>query len=255
MTRVVVVSGGGSGIGSAVAGEFAAEEAHLVLTGRREQVLRETAGRLTAAHPGLPEPLTVAADLSSAGGARRVADEVAARFDRVDVVVANAGGNPAAHGGEAIPEGLERTAWAWSENFRVNTLTAVLLTEALKDRLASPGGRVVLISSIAALRGSGTGSYAASKAALHPYAFDLARELGPRGITVNVVAPGYIRDTEFFSGGLAAERERALIEQTSTGRAGTPADVADAVRWLAAPGAGQVTAQIIQVNGGAERGR
>ena len=132
-------------------------------------------------------------------------------------------------------------------------LTAVLLTEALTDLLAD-GGRVVLLSSIAAFRGSGTGAYGGSKAALHPYAVDLANALGPRGITVNVVAPGYTTETEFFGDAMTAERHDRLVGQTATGRAGTVDDVATTISWLASPAAGHVTAQIIQVNGGAVPG-
>jgi 3-oxoacyl-[acyl-carrier protein] reductase len=111
------------------------------------------------------------------------------------------------------------------------------------------------VSSIAAYRGSGTGSSAASKAALHPYAYDLAAALGRRDVTVNVVAPGYIEGTGFFGSSLTPERRRALVEETRVKRAGTPEDVAAAVRWLSSSEAGHVTGQIIQVNGGAERGR
>ncbi|MFD8811397.1 SDR family NAD(P)-dependent oxidoreductase, partial [Streptomyces sp. NPDC059627] len=148
----------------------------------------------------------------------------------------------------------DAAARVWTGNFRQNTLSSVLLTEALKDRLADPGGRVLFISSIAAFRGSGSGSYAASKAALHPYAHDLARELGPRGVTVNVIAPGYIEDTDFFGGPVAQARREQLVAETSTGRAGIPGDVAATLHWLASPAAGHITSQIIQVNGGAERG-
>lgn len=88
-----------------------------------------------------------------------------------------------------------------------------------------------------------------------PYAVDLAAELGPRGITVNVVAPGYVADTEFFRDRMTPERHQTLVGQTATGRASTPADVAETVHWLASAGAGQVTAQIVQVNGGALFGR
>ena len=131
---------------------------------------------------------------------------------------------------------------------------SVVLTEALKDRLADPGGRVLFLSSIAAFRGSGSGAYAASKAALHPYAHDLARQLGPRGITVNVVAPGYVEDTGFFGDAMSEERRARLIAETSNGRAGTPGDVAATLHFLASHAAGHITSQIIQVNGGAERG-
>src|SRR5690606_31530134 len=104
--------------------------------------------------------------------------------------------------------------------FRLNVLTAVLLTEALRDRLAEPGGRVLFLSSIAAFRGSGRVAYAAAKASLHPYAHRLARELGPHGITVNVVAPGYIEDTGFFGDGIDEERRAALAAETSNKRVG-----------------------------------
>jgi 3-oxoacyl-[acyl-carrier protein] reductase len=145
-------------------------------------------------------------------------------------------------------------AWHWTANFEANVLTAALLTEALRDLLARDS-RVVLLSSIAALRGSGSGSYAASKAALHPYAADLARSLGPLGATVNVVAPGFIDDTEFFAGRMTDDRRSTLAGQTLNGRAGSPADVAATVFWLASAAAGHITAQIIQVNGGAVPGR
>ena len=166
------------------------------------------------------------------------------------MLVNNAGGNVALGEGAA---GLT-TAELWTGNFRANVLTAVLLTEALRDLLAD-NGRVLLLSSIAAVRGGGSGSYGAAKAALHPYAYDLAAALGPRGITANVIAPGYIADTEFFGGGLSEERRRFLVGQTLNGRVGVPEDVASLAHWLASPGGAHVTGQILQVNGGAERGR
>lgn len=102
-------------------------------------------------------------------------------------------------------DGLPGLAAHWLGQLRLNVLTAVLLTRALLDRLRRPGGRVILLSSIAALRGGGD-SYSVAKAALHGWAYSLAGELGPEGITVNVVAPGYVADTEFFAGGMTAER-------------------------------------------------
>ncbi|WP_340559556.1 SDR family NAD(P)-dependent oxidoreductase [Streptomyces sp. GSL17-111] len=250
MTRTVVISGGGSGIGLATARCFAAEGDQVVLAGRRADVLDEAVRRV-------PGALAVPADLATAAGARQVARVVAAEFGAVDVLVHSAGGNG---GREPEPEDLDRTdpvAGAehdWTLNFRLNTLTAVLLTEALRPRLASPGGRVLFLSSIAAYRGSGSGAYAASKAALHPYAFDLARTLGPRGVTVNVVAPGYVESTEFFGAGLSPERHEHLVEETFTGRPGTPGDVAETLHWLASHSAGHITGQVIQVNGGARLG-
>jgi 3-oxoacyl-[acyl-carrier protein] reductase len=254
MQRAVVVSGGGSGIGRATAELFARDGDAVTLIGRREGVLEAAAAQIAEVVGGA-SVTALAADLTDPGQVERTRDEILARFESVDVLVNGAGGNVVLGAGPEAGEGIAGVAWQWLENLRANTLTAALLTEALKPHLSSPGGRVVLISSIAAYRGSGSGSYGGSKAALHPYAYDLASELGGRGVTVNVVAPGYIEDTEFFRGELSAERRRALVDQTLTGRAGRSADVAETIRWLASPSADHVTGQILQVNGGAERGR
>ncbi|MET7380081.1 SDR family oxidoreductase [Streptomyces sp. NPDC005526] len=245
MTRNVVISGGGTGIGLAAARAFAADGDQVLLLGRRAEVLEKA---------GVPGALTCAADVGEAAGARRAARFVADELGAVDVLIHSAGGSGQFEPRVERDDPLELLADDWLVNFRLNTLTAVLLTEALKDRLAEPGGRVLFLSSIAAYRGSGSGAYAAAKAALHPYVHDLARQLGPRGVTVNAVAPGYIEDTDFFGDGMPEERRAQRIAETSNGRAGTPGDVAATLHWLASPAAGHITSQIIQVNGGAERG-
>ncbi|WP_306183514.1 MULTISPECIES: SDR family NAD(P)-dependent oxidoreductase [unclassified Streptomyces] len=245
MTRNVVISGGGTGIGLATAQVFAAHGDQVLLLGRREEVLRKAA---------VPGALTCAADLSDVDGVRRAARFAADELGAVDVLIHSAGGSGRLEPQVVREEPLDLVADNWLVNFRINTLTAVLLTEALKDHLAEPGGRVLFLSSIAAYRGSGSGAYAASKAALHPYLHDLARELGPRGITVNAVAPGYVEDTDFFGDALDEARRERLVAETSTGRPGTPGDVAATLHWLASPAAGHITSQIVQVNGGAERG-
>ncbi|MFF4499249.1 SDR family NAD(P)-dependent oxidoreductase [Streptomyces sp. NPDC001401] len=245
MSRNVVISGGGTGIGLAAAQVFAADGDRVLLLGRRVEVLKKA---------GLPGALTYAADLSDPGAVRGVADFVGREFGTVDVLIHSAGGAGHLEPASESDDPLDRVAHNWTVNFRINTLTAALLTEALKDRLATPGGRVLFVSSIAAYRGSGSGAYAGAKAALHPYAHDLARELGPRGITANVVAPGYIEDTEFFGPQIEPARRERLVNDTLNKRAGTPGDVAATLHWLASSGAGHITSQVVQVNGGAERG-
>jgi len=245
MARNVVISGGGTGIGLAAAHAFAADGDRVLLLGRRREVLEKA---------GVPGALMYAGDLSEPEVVRGVGRFVAEEFGTVDVLVHSAGGNGTLEPGSGSGDALDAVAHNWTVNFRINTLSAALLTEALKPRLAEPGGRVLFVSSIAAHRGSGSGAYGAAKAALHPYAHDLARDLGPRGITVNVVAPGYTEDTEFFGPQMDAARREQRIREALTGRAGTPGDIAATLHWLASPAAGHITSQVIQVNGGAERG-
>ncbi|MFJ1811055.1 MULTISPECIES: SDR family NAD(P)-dependent oxidoreductase [unclassified Streptomyces] len=245
MARNVVISGGGTGIGLAAARVFAADGDRVLLLGRRAEVLQKA---------GVAGALTHAADLSEPEQVRGVARFVEAEFGTVDVLIHSAGGAGHVEPPSDSDDPLDRVAHNWTVNFRSNTLSAALLTEALKDRLAAPGGRVLFVSSIAAYRGSGSGAYAGAKAALHPYARDLARELGPRGVTANLVAPGYVEDTGFFGDAIEPARRERLVGETFTGRAGTPGDIAATLHWLASPGAGHVTSQVVQVNGGAERG-
>jgi 3-oxoacyl-[acyl-carrier protein] reductase len=239
---LAVVSGGGTGIGAATAAALAGDGHEVVIVGRRGDVLAKAAAGIA----GTVTPVT--ADLSVPEQVARVSEAVGDR--PVDVLVNNAGGYVG--GDPSTPGGLVAQ---WRANFDANVLTAVLLTEALRPALRRrPGGRVILLSSIAAQRGGG-GPYSAAKAALHGWAFDLAAELGPDGITVNVVSPGYVAETEFFGGRMSEAGHRARVDQTLVGRAGRPADIAAAIRYLAGAAAGYLTGQVIGVNGGSVLGR
>lgn len=243
MSRTVVVSGGGSGIGRACAAWFAARGDEVWIVGRRAESL--DAAR--AAMGGTVD--IVAADLSTPEGAQTVRDAVGERV--VDVVVAAAGGTPA-----TVPVELSDIARDWEADLRANLLSAVLLVEAVRPLLARPGGRIVGIGSIGAQLGSGYGgSYGAAKAALHAWVFWLAAQLGPEGITANLVLPGYVPETEFFGARRDAAFDAARIGRSLVQRAGTPEEVADAVGFLAAPGAGYITGQLLGVNGGMVLGR
>jgi 3-oxoacyl-[acyl-carrier protein] reductase len=241
MTRLAVVSGGGTGIGKATAGMLAGEGYDVIIVGRRPDVLADAVTWIG------PQASSVVADVSDPDQVGAVVTAVGGRA--VDVLVNNAGAFVGSD--DSTPAAL---AARWRANFDANVITAVLLTDALRPLLRRPGGRIILTSSIAAQKG-GAGPYSAAKAALHGFVFDLAAELGPEGITANVISPGYVTDSEFFTGRMTDEGHRARVAATLVKRAGEPSDIAEAVRWLAGPGGGYVTGQIINVNGGSVLGR
>ncbi|RZQ63484.1 SDR family NAD(P)-dependent oxidoreductase [Amycolatopsis suaedae] len=241
-SREVVVTGGGTGIGYAVAAQFAKAGDRVTITGRREQVLAEAATRLGARHVAFDaaDPAAVQAALADLP-------------ERVDVLINNAGGNTDRDGRPAPEPGdLAALADGWLANYTANVITTVLVTAALRDRLAE-GARVVTIGSIAAKAGSG--SYGAAKAALEAWNVDLARQLGPAGGSANIVAPGVIRDTEFFKGTVTEEWIRGRTDAAFNRRAGQPEEVADLIFFLAGTGAGHITGQVVHINGGAHQAR
>lgn len=231
------MTGGGTGIGREIAGTLAMDGFDVVITGRRVGVLKDAADEL-----GIRAVAFDASDPAS------IAVALPELPERVDVLVNNAGANAARDWPDPEPEDLEAVRRMYLANMETNLITAVLVTEALLPRFAeSP--RVINLGSIAGSRGAG--SYGASKAALVAWSIDLARRLGPRGGTANVVAPGLITRTEFFGDVMTDERLRGQIAQTFTGRVGTPDDVAAVVRFLASPESRHVTGQVIHVSGGA----
>jgi 3-oxoacyl-[acyl-carrier protein] reductase len=239
--REVVVTGGGTGIGYALAGAFADAGDQVTITGRREGVLADAAQRLGVRH--------VAFDASDPAAVEKA---LARLPERVHVLVNNAGGNTDLGAEPPRPGDLAAVAASWRAMLEANLLSAVLVTTALAPRLADHG-RVVTIGSIAARRGAG--SYGAAKAAVEAWSASVAADLGPRGITANVVAPGLVLETEFFGDRLTEQRRQRLVAETRNGRAGTPEDVAAAVRFLCSPEAGHLTGQVVHVNGGAYLGR
>ncbi|MDT8915984.1 SDR family oxidoreductase [Amycolatopsis sp. PS_44_ISF1] len=237
MTRTVLVTGGGTGIGRAVAARFAASGAVVHITGRRAEALASAADELG------PSVRPLVCDATDPG---QVSAALAGLAGPIDVLVNNAGGNTDFDLSE--PDGLAGVLEHWRANLDANLISAVLTTTAAGDKLAD-GGSVIHIGSIAA--DEGAGSYGAAKAGLASWNVDLARQLGARGITTNVVAPGYIRETEFFRDKLPADRAEKLIGATSTGRAGLPGDIAETVYFLASAEARHITGQTLGVNGGA----
>ncbi len=240
--RDIVVTGGGTGIGLAISTRFAEDGHRVTIVGRRREVLHAAADDLRSVH-GL-DVTPVVCDLADPDDVESALPHLP---ERVDVLVNSAGSRELAVG--AGPHGLLAR---WRGDFERNVLTAVLLTESLRDRFTD-GGRVVTVTSVAALRGGG--SYGASKAALHAWNHSLAAQLGPQGVTCNIVAPGTVAGTEFFGSRLNEAELTRRAGRTLVGRVGRPADVASAVLFLASPGAGFITGEILQCNGGELLGR
>lgn len=252
MARNVLITGASNGIGRAIAARFVADGDTVVITGRNADRLQRAAAEL-----GAHGVVCDAADPAQVAALR------AGLGDTLDVLVNNAGGNtdfdgqaedetPRAdgegNGSDSCRVRLEQLAAGWRANLDANLISAVLTTEAVADRLAS-GGSVINIGTIGAERGGG--SYGAAKAALASWNAYLSAEIGPRGVTANVISPGYIADTNFFRERLTRERRDNLIAATHDKRPGRPADIAETAYFLASPGARHITGQIIHVNGGA----
>ncbi|MDQ2790813.1 MAG: SDR family oxidoreductase [Actinomycetota bacterium] len=241
MARNVVVTGGGTGIGRAVAASFAADGDTVVILGRRSEPLHRAAAELG------PAVQAVVCDATDPAQVEALRTQLPTT---VDVLVNSAGGNPDLY--RTRSDDLASLAASWWANLEANLLSAVLITTVVADRLTQ-GGAVISIGSIAADKGAG--AYGAAKAGLASWNIDLAGQVGPLGVTANVVSPGYIADTEFFRDRLTDQRRDALIAATLTGRAGTPEDVVGAVAFLASPAARQITGQVLAVNGGARTSR
>jgi 3-oxoacyl-[acyl-carrier protein] reductase len=243
VTRKVVVSGGGSGIGRACAEWFAARGDEVFVVGRREINLRNATNAM-GVHTHY-----IVADLSTVTGAEIVRERIAP--EGVDVIVCAAGGTAAKN-----PTNLKEIAHEWSSDLDQNLMTSVLLVEALRENITRPGGRVIGIGSIGAQLGSGYGgSYGAAKAAMHGWMYWLAQNLGEDGVTANLVNPGFIPETEFFGERMNPDFYNTRVQRSLVKRAGTLNDVADTVGFLASAQASYITGQIIGVSGGTVLGR
>ncbi|WP_025273805.1 SDR family NAD(P)-dependent oxidoreductase [Haloglycomyces albus] len=232
----IVVTGGGTGIGRAIAHAFAQKGNTVTIVGRRDDKLSEVSMELANINVN-----TIAADLTRTDGIDTLATSLHDRT--IDVLINNAGGLVGG-GGETRADRIASTR----DMIELNLTSAVNVVDALWDNLARPGGRVINISSIAGQRGGGT--YGAAKAGLIGHTSGLARKGGPAGITANTIAPGYIMDTEFFEAGRAPHHD-TLIDETLLKRGGRPSDIASAAVFLASDGASFITGQTLAVNGGA----
>jgi NAD(P)-dependent dehydrogenase (short-subunit alcohol dehydrogenase family) len=249
--KVVLVAGVGPGLGQAVAVRAAQAGADVVLAARTESYLAEVAGKVTAAGR---RALAVPTDLTDEAATQRLADAAVAEFGRVDTLVNNAFAMPPMRSlGKVELDDLR-------DSFEINVLAGLRLTRLLTPALVAAGGSVVMVNS-AVLRHSRRpfGPYKLAKAGLLAVAQNLAGELGPQGVRVNSVAPGWIwaDNLRLWFDYLAAKREvpaQQIYDETAAGtdlrRLPEPDEVADAVLFLASDLARAITGQCLDVNCG-----
>jgi 3-oxoacyl-[acyl-carrier protein] reductase len=236
--RVIVVTGGSRGLGAGIVQAFL-ENGDRVATCSRTGTAQTDAW---AAERG-DQFLFAPADLSSSADADRFVRAVIEKWGRIDVLVNNAG---VARDGilAMVPDDDVDTV------IDLNLKGTIYMTRLVSRRmLANRSGSIVNISSIVGRSGyRGLAVYSATKAALDGFTRAMARELGSRGITVNSVAPGYLR-TE-MSHGLDEQQLEQIVRRTPAGRLGEPEDIARAVQFLTDPANSYLTGQVLVVDGG-----
>ena len=240
--RTALITGGSRGIGRAAADLLARAGARVALNYLRDEASANAAVREIRAAGG--EAMALAGDVSQPEQARQLVRDVVAAWERLDIVVNNAGiwdEDPAGEGRLDV----------WDRTYAINQRGAFLVTDAAVPHLAKTRGTIVFVSSTAGQRGEARHSaYAASKGALISYTKSLAAELGPRGIRVNCVAPGWV-DTEMSAGALGNPIERAEIEKViPIGRVASAADIAGPILFLVSDLARHLQGEVVNVNGG-----
>ena len=238
--RVALITGGSRGIGAAIARRFAAAGSRVAIGYQaRSDAAENLAADITQAGGHC---LTVKGDIADDNDAKRIVTDTVARFGRIDIVVNCAGVGPYRALG-AMDAAFVRSV------LDTNVLGTVLVTQAALPYLTAPGGRIINFSSALAFRPIPTSSvYSASKAAVVTLTHAWSKELGPKGITVNAIAPGVI-ETE-MTATILAERGANIIAATPLGRIGQTDDIAGIALFLCSPEAGWITGRTIIADGG-----
>jgi 3-oxoacyl-[acyl-carrier protein] reductase len=238
--KVALVTGASKGIGRAIALRLAQDGAAVVVNyASGTQQAQETVALIEKAGG---RAIPVQADVSKVGDVKRLFDACFEKFGRLDILVNNAGmmfTKPVVEVGE---EEFDRI-------FAVNVKGTFFCCQEAAKRMAE-GGRIInLSSSTTAMMLPGYAAYVATKGAVEQFSHVLAKELGPKKITVNVVSPGPT-DTELFSQGKTEEQKQRFGQMAALGRLGQPQDIADVVALLASDDARWITGQNIRANGG-----
>ncbi len=239
--QVAVVTGAGRGIGHAIALHFASEGARVAVVSRNEANAVRTADEINSRHAGLAKPYAV--DVANHAAVSALATQILGDFSRVDILVNNAGVTR-----DNLSMRLSEDDWDMVLDTNLKgTFNCIQAFE--RTMIKQRSGRIVNIGSVAGLMGNaGQANYAASKAGLLGLSKTIARELASRGITCNVVAPGFI--TTDMTEVLPEKIKDTVTGQIPLGRFGNPEEIAAAVAFLASADAGYITGQCLTVDGG-----
>jgi 3-oxoacyl-[acyl-carrier protein] reductase len=241
--RTAIVTGGGTGIGRAISLGLGRCGANVVVDySRSKDAAEQTAADVRDAGSAA---IAVRCDVTRWADVQSLVQETVERFGGVDILVSNAGVAPPMCPTADLPEE------AWDQTLAVNAKGVFLCCKAAIALLPDNRGRIINVSSISARSGGAVGGlpYAAAKAAVTNMTRNLAKELAPRGITVNGVAPGVIW-TRIHEEGTPPEEYQALIERIPLRRDGQPDDIVGAVLLLASDDGAYITGETIEVNGG-----
>jgi len=236
--EVALVTGASRGIGAAIADVLAAHGAKVIGTATSEAGAQAIGARL-AAHGGVGRALNV----TDGAAVEALIDAIGKEFGAPSILVNNAGITR-----DQLLMRMKDEDW---QAILDTNLTSVYRTSkaVLRGMMKARKGRIISIASVVGLTGNpGQSNYAAAKAGIIAFSKSLAREIGSRGITVNVVAPGFI-DTD-MTRALSDDQRAALLGQIALGRLGAPDDIAQAVLFLASPAASYITGETLHVNGG-----